>query len=157
MEWTPKWIKLPIIDFVRKVYEFKDNPVEGWNWIMDFANALMLGKSDCSCELAERVIKESQDFVAKKSEAGRIGGRASAESRKARTGTPDNRLPTPTNVYDFAEAEGLDPNDARDWYEMTIVDRVGLDRNGNPITNWKGALKRFCKNRAARRSKGEVK
>lgn len=146
MEWTPKWIKLPIIDFVRKVYEFKDNPDEGWNWIMDFANALMLGKSDCRCELAERVIKESQDFFAKKSEAGRIGGRASAESRKARTGTPNNRLPTPTveQLYEFARAEGLDEGDARDWYEMTVTERGGLTRNGEKIKNWKGACKRFC-------------
>lgn len=160
MEWTPKWIKLPIIDFVRKVYEFKDNPDEGWNWIMDFANALMLGKSDCSCELAERVIRESQDFVAKKSEAGRMGGLASAASRKAANmaqGHAAHILPTPANVYDFAVEEGLDECDARDWFDMTIVERGGLDRNGNPIENWKGAIKRFCKNRAAKRSKGEVK
>lgn len=157
MEWTPKWVKLPIIDFVRKVYEFKENPDEGWNWIMEFANALMLGRSDSGCELASRIIEEAQEFVSKKSEAGRMGGLASAASKKARNGKNGKDLPTASSVYDFAEAEGLDPNDARDWYEMTIVDRGGLDRNGNTIENWKGAVKRFCKNRAAKRSKGEVK
>lgn len=157
MEWTPKWVKLPIIDFVRKVYEFKENPDEGWNWIMEFANALMLGRSDTGCELASRIIEEAQDFAFKKSEAGRMGGLASAASKKARNGKNGKDLPTTSSVYDFAEAEGLDQTDARDWYEMTIVDRGGLDRNGNPIENWKGAIKRFCKNRAARRSKGEVK
>lgn len=144
MEWTPKWIKLPIIDFVRKVYEFKDNPDEGWNWIMDFANALMLGKSDCSCELAERVIKESHDFVAKKSRAGRLGGIASARARGATLPTTDGTTPTVEQLYEFARAEGLDEGDARDWYEMTVTERGGLTRNGEKIKNWKGACKRFC-------------
>lgn len=152
MEWTPKWVKLPIIDFVRKVYEFKENPDEGWNWIMEFANALMLGRSDTGCELASRIIGEAQDFASKKSEAGRMGGLASAASRKARIGASGGNLPTASSVYDFAESEGLDPSDARDWYEMTIVDRGGLTRNGEKIKNWKGACKRFCTARLASRS-----
>lgn len=55
-------------------------------------------------------------------------------------------------LYDFARAENLDEADARDWYEMTVVDRNGNDREGRPITNWKAALKRFCKSRADRRT-----
>ena len=72
MEWTPKWVKLPIIDFVRKVYEFRERPEDGWNWVMDFANALMLGTADAQNELAQTILAEANEYFAKKSEAGRL-------------------------------------------------------------------------------------
>ena len=147
MDWTPKWVKLPIFDFVRKVYEFRDKPDEGWKWVMDFANALMLGRTDSGCELASRVIAEAMDFASKKSEAGRLGGIASARARAS------GKNMTVEQVYDFARENGLDEADARDWYEMTIVDRGGKTRNGDTIVNWKGACKRFCTARAKARNK----
>lgn len=61
-------------------------------------------------------------------------------------------MPTTGQLYDFARAESLDEADARDWYEMTVVDRDGKDRNGNRITNWKAACKKFCVARAQRRT-----
>ena len=61
-------------------------------------------------------------------------------------------MPTTEQLYDFARAESLDEADARDWYEMTVVDRGGKDRNGNRITNWKAACKKFCVARAQRRT-----
>ena len=71
-----------------------------------------------------------------------------------RTDAPSRTLPMPTTeqLYDFARAESLDEADARDWYEMTVVDRGGKDRNGKPIGNWKGALKRFCTTKKNNRS-----
>lgn len=67
---------------------------------------------------------------------------------------PARSLPMPTTeqLYDFARAESIDEADARDWYEMTVVDRGGKDRNGNRITNWKAACKKFCVARAQRRT-----
>lgn len=61
-------------------------------------------------------------------------------------------MPSKEQLYDFARAESLDEADARDWYEMTVVDRDGNDREGNRITNWKAALKSFCRARAQRRN-----
>ena len=37
-------------------------------------------------------------------------------------------------------------------HEMAVVDRGGKDRNGKPIGNWKGALKRFCTTKKNNRS-----
>lgn len=68
--------------------------------------------------------------------------------------TPSRTLPLPTweSFLSFVDGEGLDYSDAREWWEMTMVDRKGLDRYGKPIGNWKGALKRFCKSKTERRS-----
>lgn len=54
------------------------------------------------------------------------------------------RLPTWDEFNAFIDAQGLDYTDAREWWEMTMVDREGHDRDGKPIWNWKAALKRFC-------------
>ena len=82
-------------------------------------------------------------------------GRTGAPSTGATSSTaPVRSLPMPTTeqLYDFARAESIDEADARDWYEMTVVDRGGKDRNGNRITNWKAACKKFCVARAQRRT-----
>ena len=71
-------------------------------------------------------------------------GRSGADSL-----TPARQLPMPSKeeLYDFVRAEGLDEADARDWFEMTVVDRDGRDREGRRIGNWKGACRKFCKSR----------
>lgn len=71
-------------------------------------------------------------------------GRSGADSL-----TPKRQLPMPSKeeLYDFVRAEGLDEADARDWFEMTVVDRDGRDRDGRRIGNWKGACRKFCKSR----------
>lgn len=47
-------------------------------------------------------------------------------------------------VADFATSEGLDYDDCRLWWEQNFVERKGKDKDGRKITNWKGALIRFC-------------
>lgn len=66
-----------------------------------------------------------------------------------RTDAPSRTLPLPTweSFLSFVDGEGLDYSDAREWWEMTMVDRAGHDRSGKRIDNWKGALKRFCKSK----------
>jgi hypothetical protein len=71
-----------------------------------------------------------------------------AKSRGARS--PE--IPDQEDLYEQVAAEGLDEFDARQWYDM-CSDRRWLDRDGNPIANWKGALKRFCDAKARRRGK----
>ena len=151
MEWKPKWVALPILDFSRKVYSFEKQPEKGWEWILEFTKSLMLGTAESSCELANSIILDSIAKFTKKSEAGRKGGIASGKAR-ARTSQQPN-LPSKEQIYDFAAEQGLDETVAREWYEMTITDRGGLDRNGDPIVNWKGACKRFCTARAKARNK----
>ncbi|SHL05378.1 hypothetical protein [Fibrobacter sp. UWH4] len=61
-------------------------------------------------------------------------------------------FPTARDIYDFASVNGLSEGDARDFYEMTFVERGGKDRFGNNIDNWQGACKRFCESRAGKRN-----
>lgn len=84
---------------------------------------------------------------------GRTGG--SSARGMAKVAQPTVRslpLPSKEQLYDFAREESLDEGDARDWFEMTVVDRAGKDRNGNRISNWKAACRKFCTARAERRT-----
>lgn len=82
------------------------------------------------------------------------------KDRRARApGTPSKssgarvpEVPDSEDLYEHVAAEGLDEFDARQWFEM-CSDRGWKDRYGNPIGNWKGALKRFCDAKARRRGK----
>lgn len=143
-EWLPKWVALPILDFVRKVLSLKEEPEKLRDWAVEFASALMVGDSKSGNEMANEMIREATDRFEKKSRAGRLGGIASARARGATLPTPEGTTPTVEQLYEFARAEGLDEGDARDWYEMTVTERGGLTRNGEKIKNWKGACKRFC-------------
>ena len=71
-----------------------------------------------------------------------------------RTDAPSRTLPLPTweSFLSFVDGEGLDYSDAREWWEMTMVDRKGLDRYGKPIGNWKVTCRRFCEAKAKKRS-----
>ena len=79
-------------------------------------------------------------------------------SAKPSCGSPAIRtrriLPPPSteSVYEFAQKEGLDEADAREWYEINFVDRPGCDKDGVVIENWKGHCKNFCKAAAKRRA-----
>ena len=48
-------------------------------------------------------------------------------------------------VKDFIAQNGLDYDDARLWWERNYVERNGMDKDGKPIKNWKGALVNACK------------
>ena len=61
------------------------------------------------------------------------------------------RLPTWDEFTAFIDAQGLDYTDAREWWEMTMVDRDGKDRDGKPIRNWKITCRRFCEAKAKNR------
>lgn len=76
--------------------------------------------------------------------------RTGAEPRGVSHSAPV-RLPSYDEFTRFVDQQGLDYTDAREWWEMTMVDREGKDRDGKPIRNWKGALKRFCTTKTANR------
>lgn len=61
------------------------------------------------------------------------------------------RLPTWDEFNAFIDDQGLDYTDAREWWEMTMVDREGKDRDGKPIRNWKITCRRFCEAKAKNR------
>ena len=118
---------------------------------------------------ADAPTREDGEFKSDSGDAGNLESATSADNSEAResqrrTGAdslrsdchsaPVRSLPMPSKeqLYDFARLENLDEADARDWYEMTVVDRDGHDRDGKRITNWKAACKKFCVARAQRRN-----
>lgn len=77
--------------------------------------------------------------------------RTGADSLRSDCHSAPVRLPDFDEFTQFIDAQGLDYTDAREWWEMTMVDRDGKDRYGKPIGNWKAALKRFCESKAKNR------
>ena len=77
-----------------------------------------------------------------------------AVTLESATSADTRTLPLPTweDFLSFVDGEGLDYTDAREWWEMTMVDRKGHDRNGKPIGNWKVTCRRFCESKAKKRS-----
>lgn len=146
-EWLPKWVALPILDFVRKVHLLKDDPERLRDWIVDFADTLMIGDRKSGCEMANSMISDAVDRFSKKSRAGRIGGIASGIARNARNGF-SKKIKPPSGfdeVVKFVEALGLDYDDARLWWQRNFVERPGCDKDGVVFDNWKGALVNACR------------
>ncbi|MBQ3720830.1 MAG: hypothetical protein II850_07600 [Fibrobacter sp.] len=77
--------------------------------------------------------------------------RAGADSLRSDSHSAPVRLPDFVEFTAFIDAQGLDYTDAREWWEMTMVDRDGKDRDGKPIRNWKIACRRFCEAKANKR------
>ena len=149
-KWQPKWVALPILDFLRKVRSFKDEPDKGWEWITEFTNALVVGDECSSCELANKLVHEAKEFFSKKEKAGRIGGQASVNARRFM-----NKIPPPRSfeeVVAFVDKQGLDYDDARLWWQRNFVERPGCDKDGVVFDNWKGALINACKAEAKKRN-----
>ena len=67
--------------------------------------------------------------------------------------SPSRTLPLPSweEFLSYIDGEGLDYTDAREWWEMTMVDRDGKDRDGKPIRNWKLTCRRFCEAKTQKR------
>lgn len=119
---------------------------------------------------AKEVFEEALETYNKTTERARKGGLAKAENmrtggvsvrrvgvaspavRHIAAGAPV-RLPSWPEFLQYVNANNIDYTDAREWFEMSIVDRDGKDREGNTIKNWKAALKAFCRSKEASRRK----
>lgn len=77
---------------------------------------------------------------------------AIASRENGKNGGRPLRLPNWKEFLEFVDSDGLDYSDAREWWEMSIVDRKGTDRDGKPIKNWIAMLRNFCASKQAKRS-----
>lgn len=110
-----------------------------------FRQAIITGNTSRN-ERARIALDEAETEYFARSEAGKRNiakrwGRTEKQPEQVRDVSP---IPSWEEFLSFVDGEGLDYSDAREWWEMSIVDRAGKDRFGNPIGNWKGACKRFC-------------
>ena len=54
-------------------------------------------------------------------------------------------------VYDFADADNLDPVDAYECWNVTVNERDGKTADGKKVTNWKAYVRKWCRTRANNR------
>lgn len=118
-----------------------------------------------------KMVRKMDDRIAERSEQNAINGKKGAEARWSRNSskqeearqnqrgwegslrlgghvTPSRTCRPPRDfeeVKDFIAQNGLDYDDARLWWERNYVERDGIDKDGKPIKNWKGALVNACK------------
>lgn len=140
----------------------------------EFRKALKYGEFEKN-ERAKFLWDEAVAKHTAKSENGKLGGRPRKEvTTPSAISTNDNGhgavfapphmnkaprkkassapcLPSLQQVIDYADERGLDYSNAREWYEMTVVDRKGHDRDGNRIANLKASLIGFCKVKEGKR------
>lgn len=169
----PRWIKQWIADLALLNEQFRndDGSVDfedlGREEYM-FRTALITQRLEKS-ERARDIYAKAKAAYDASSENGKKGGRPRKDSsgteeataRESRRTGADSlrsdchsapvRLPDFDEFTAFIDAQGLDYTDAREWWEMTMVDRDGHDRDGNPIGNWKITCRRFCEAKANKR------
>ena len=115
---------------------------------------------------ADAPTREDGEFKSDSGDAGNLESATSANissekdgSRQSRRGgegslrlgghvTPSRTCRPPRDfeeVKDFIAQNGLDYDDARLWWQRNFVERDGIDKDGKPIKNWKGALVNACR------------
>lgn len=150
------WVRLFVADLMALTEQFRDE--EGkvdyealGKEELAFRRALATGnfeKSERARIAVEKAAKISQNNTravnSRWQEAAAPIGEEAKETQGEGTAARYAVIPSWEEFLSFVDGEGLDYSDAREWWEMSIVDRAGKDRFGNPIGNWKGACKRFC-------------
>ena len=170
--WTRNWIEKMwrftaenFVDFDTGAVDFEALGREEY----EFRKALFYRKFKNS-ERAREAFEETEGAYKSHVECGKKGGRprkdsvedgalvnqrrAGADSVRGVSHSASSRtLPLPSweEFLSYVDGEGLDYTDAREWWEMTMVDRDGKDRDGKPIKNWKMACRRFCEAKAQKR------
>lgn len=114
----------------------------------------MYGQENSPQDAPTREDGEFHDNLESATSANNSGNGGSSQARESRRTGADSlrsdchsapvRLPSFDEFTQFIDQQGLDYTDAREWWEMTMVDRDGHDRDGKPIRNWKITCRRFC-------------
>jgi len=176
IEWNRFWCRVLFKEYIKHYRKMTDEQiVRDVRQSMDDLEDLVADTDSFGSQMVRWSNERSEEpFATAARENGKKGGRPRKDSSSqedareseqregdtgpvdsmGRTDAPSRTLPLPTweDFLSFVDGEGLDYTDAREWWEMTMVDRKGHDRNGKPIGNWKGALKRFCKSKINNRS-----
>lgn len=100
---------------------------------------------------AHDALEPSANHYGPRQAEARESRRTGADSLRSDCHSAPVRLPDFVEFTRFIDAQGLDYTDAREWWEMTMVDRDGKDRDGKPIRNWKITCRRFCEAKAKKR------
>lgn len=168
------WSKMDFKDFIDHYKDMSPEEIvaDVRQSIADFENRNENGDSFGSHQVRKADATSKEAHARASRENGKLGGRPrknvnpmpqeSPKQQKRPTRPPRQpqkaymlpKTPLPRNpdeVRDIVYKCNLDGDDAYQWWQMTMVDRHGRDRYGNPIYNWPGALIKFCEAKAAHR------
>ena len=136
------WCKVFFEDFVSHYIGMSDKEI-----VKDIRDSLVsLSRRECCGEsFGSMMVRMSDERVRSKA--------ASASRANGASGGRPPRIPTLEEFKAYVDDEGLDFSDARQWWEMTVVDRAGKDRDGNYIRDWRAAVKGFCESKSENRRK----
>ena len=137
----PFWAKVYFMDFVGHYVGMSDKEI-----LKDVKESIvaLTRNDDSTSSFGSKIVRSSKE---------RIKARAARASRENGSfGGRPPKLPSWTEFLDYVNREGLDYTDARQWWEMTMVDRNGKDRYGNPIGHWIKSLHGFLKSKEEKRS-----
>lgn len=162
------WVKMEIDEFTGHYIDKTDEEIvkDVRASVVDFIRRNPEGET-----FGAKMVRKMDDRIAERSEQNAINGKKGAEARWSRNSskqeearqnrrggegslrlgghvTPSRTCRPPRDfeeVKDFIAQNGLDYDDARLWWERNYVERDGIDKDGKPIKNWKGALVNACK------------
>lgn len=162
------WVKMEIDEFTGHYIDKTDEEIvkDVRASVVDFIRRNPEGET-----FGAKMVRKMDDRIAERSEQNAINGKKGAEARWSRNSSKQEEvrqnqrggegslrlgghvIPSRTcrpprdfeEVKDFIAQNGLDYDDARLWWERNYVERDGIDKDGKPIKNWKGALVNACK------------
>ena len=139
------WVKMEFADFCSHYLNMTQKEVfkDVKQSMADMMSGNSAGKS-----FGEKMVAKARERLAKL-------GPINSENGKKGSNAKWNKIPLPKNkqeVIEFAIDNGLDHDDASTWAEQNLRERRGMDKDGNPILNWKGALTNYCKAMDKKRS-----
>ena len=167
IEWNRFWCRVLFKEYIKHYRKMTDEQiVRDVRQSMDDLEDLVADTDSFGSQMVRWSNERSEEpFATAARENGKKGGRPkknSSEQEEARQNqrvgegslrlgghvTPSRTCRPPRDfeeVKDFIAQNGLDYDDARLWWERNYVERDGIDKDGKPIKNWKGALVNACK------------
>lgn len=139
------WVKMEFADFCSHYLNMTQKEV-----FMDVKQSMadMMSGNSAGKSFGAKMVAKARERLAKLGPINSENGKKGAYAKR-------NKIPLPKNkqeVIEFASDNGLDTDDASTWAEQNLKERRGMDKDGNPINNWKGALTNYCKAMEKKRS-----
>lgn len=167
VEWNRFWCRVLFKEFIKHFRKLNDEQiVKDVRQSMDDLEDLVPDTDSFGSQMVRWSLERADEpFAVAARENGKKGGRPRKDSsgtEEARQNqlegegslrlgghvTPSRTCRPPRDfeeVKDFIAQNGLDYDDARLWWQRNFVERDGIDKDGKPIKNWKGALVNACK------------
>ncbi len=151
VEWNKFWCRVLFKEFIRHFRKLNDEQiVRDIRQSMDDLEDMVYDTDTFGSQMVRWANERAEEPAAiARRENGKKGGRP----RKNPSGPmPSEKEP----VLDYAAERELDEADAYNCWYVTVKERGGCDADGNPVSDWKAFVKKWCatadKNR--KRNKG---